>query len=63
MMKLIHWDRVLMGHYAPTYDIGMVMVKSNLDSIAVIVANWIALNIAEMPSIFEKNEMHKEFTI
>lgn len=52
MMMLIHWARVLMDRYAPTYDIGMVMVISNLDSIAEIVVNSIASNIAVTPTIF-----------
>lgn len=50
MKMLIHLDLVLMGHYAQTYDIGMVMAKSNLYSIAEIAVNSIALNIAEKPS-------------
>lgn len=40
-----------MGHYAPTYDIDMVMVILNHDSVAVTAANSTALNIAVMLSI------------
>lgn len=49
MMKLIHLGRVLMGRYAPTYDIDMAMVKLNHGLVAEIVVNSIASNIAVKP--------------
>lgn len=63
-MKMpIHLGLVLMGHYAQTYDIGMVMVKSNLYLIAEIAVNSIALNIAEKPSNYRDRNKKKIFFI